>query len=780
MAFDGLTVACLTHDLSQYLTDARVFKIAQTESDELVFTFKTREDLGRGRQVKLIMSAQAALPMIRFTTESKPSPMQAPSFCMLLRKYLENGKVMSVTQPGLERVIRIAVSHFDEMGDLKTSTLVIELMGKHSNIILINDEDIVLDSIRHVSSSVSSVREVLPGRTYFLPDTRHKRSPFEVSDVVTFTEVIKNAQTSEASSSIAASTSRVASSLNTALSSNAAPARDIHEALYTRLTGLSPVIAGEICYRAGVDAAAHPQSLTYEQLKALSDVLCELMDTVRKSEFTPCAYYENSKVAKAVEFAAVHLYSYEKATDDVAYKESARNETLAEKKESTIDRKNETDCFLLGQGNNDLFGDRNDANNVLITQKDSALNGDRNEAKERHRYTLREFSDMSALLESFYKQKSVQARIHGKSADLRQIVSTLVSRTATKYDKQLMQLKDTEKRDKFRVRGELLTAYAHEIPEGAKEAKLIDYNTGKEVVIPLDENLTPTENAQKFYERYQRMKRTYETLSVLTTEVKEELNYLESVRMALEMATTEEELSEIRQELVDEGFLKGRVSERASTRNGRNGTGKHQGQSGSIAGSPIGSAKKGESASMSGDRRAGDVPAGRISKNKALKNKYANGKSTGGKNGSGKNAGKGGIYTGGKGPSKTPESLPMHFVTTDGFDVYVGKNNFQNDQLTFHSQGKDDWWFHAKNIPGSHVVLKTGGREITDRAYEEAAALAAHFSAGRDAGKVEVDYMERKNVKKPAGAKPGFVVYYSNYSMVALTDISGLREAEED
>ena len=760
MAFDGLTVACLTHDLSQYLTDARVFKIAQTESDELVFTFKTREDLGRGRQVKLIMSAQAALPMIRFTTESKPSPMQAPSFCMLLRKYLENGKVMSVTQPGLERVIRIAVSHFDEMGDLKTSTLVIELMGKHSNIILINDEDIVLDSIRHVSSSVSSVREVLPGRTYFLPDTRHKRSPFEVSDVVTFTEVIKNAQTSEASSSIAASTSRVASSLNTALSSNAAPARDIHEALYTRLTGLSPVIAGEICYRAGVDAAAHPQSLTYEQLKALSDVLCELMETVRKSEFTPCGYYENSKVAKAVEFAAVHLYSYEKATDDVAYKESARNETLAEKKESTIDRKNETDCFLLGQGNKELFGDRNDANNVLITQKDSALNGDRNEAKERHRYTLREFSDMSALLESFYKQKSVQARIHGKSADLRQIVSTLVSRTATKYDKQLMQLKDTEKRDKFRVRGELLTAYAHEIPEGAKEAQLIDYNTGKEVVIPLDENLTPTENAQKFYERYQRMKRTYETLSVLTTEVKEELNYLESVRMALEMATTEEELAEIRQELVDEGFLKGRASERAGIVN------RH------------GDSHKGAGAAAGG-KSARDIPAGRISKNKALKNKYANGGSkNGGKNTGGKNTGDKNAT--GKGPSKTPESVPMHFVTSDGFDVYVGKNNFQNDQLTFHSQGKDDWWFHAKNIPGSHVVLKTGGREITDRAYEEAAALAAHFSAGRDTGKVEVDYMQRKNVKKPAGAKPGFVVYYSNYSMVALTDISGLREVEKD
>ena len=714
MAFDGLTVACLTHDLSEYLTDARVFKIAQTESDELLFTFKTREDLGRGRQVRLIMSAQAALPMIRFTEESKPSPMQAPSFCMLLRKYLENGKVMSVTQPGLERVIRIAVSHFDEMGDLKTATLVIELMGKHSNIILINDEDIVLDSIRHVSSSVSSVREVLPGRTYFLPDTRHKRSPFDVTDVVTFTEVIKQAQ-----------------------------AIDIHEALYTRLTGLSPVIAGEICYRAGVDAAAHPQSLTYEQLKALSDTLNELMRTVREAELTPCAYYENSKAAKAVEFAAVHLYSYERALDKII-KESAVNERLTENQES-----------------------------VAFT------NGEK-EAEKNRRYSLREFDDMSALLESFYKQKSVQARIHGKSADLRQIVSTLVSRTATKYDKQLMQLKDTEKRDKFRVRGELLTAYAHEIPEGAKEAKLIDYNTGKEVVIPLDENLTPTENAQKFYERYQRMKRTYETLSVLTTEVKEELDYLESVRMALEMATTEEELAEIRQELVDEGFLKGRASERSSARNGRNGTGKHQGQSGSVAGSPIGSAKKGESASMSGDRRAGDVPAGRISKNKALKNKYANGKSTGGKNGSGKNAGKGGIYTGGKGPSKTPESVPMHFVTTDGFDVYVGKNNFQNDQLTFHSQGKDDWWFHAKNIPGSHVVLKTGGREITDRAYEEAAALAAHFSAGRDAGKVEVDYMERKNVKKPAGAKPGFVVYYSNYSMVALTDISGLREAEED
>lgn len=619
MAFDGIAVAAVGAELSKYLDSARLYKIAQISQDELLISFKTAEDLGKGRQLKLLISVSAQLPMIRFTDEMRQAPLNAPAFCMLLRKYLENGRVVSITRPSLERVVRIAISHYDEMGDLKEYTLVVELMGKHSNIILIDENSMILDSIKHISSSVSSVREVLPGRTYFLPDTRNKRNPLEIRDVVTFTDIIRSF-----------------------------PSENIHEAIYQRFTGISPVISAEICHRAKVFASAHIDALSYDQLKALCRTFIEIMSAVINKEFVPCVYYEGKK---AVEFSAIPLSSYKD-----------------------------------------------------IVQKDDSVGA--------CKYREEIFEDMSLLLQTFYKQKSVQSRIRNKSADLRQLVGTILARTSRKYDQQLMQLKDTEKRDIYRLRGELITAYAHEIKEGSKEAAVIDYNSGKEIKITLDPELGANENAQKFFERYARMKRTYETLSVLTKEVKEDLDQLESIRMALDLASTEEELNEIRAELVESGYLKSKNNAKTE-----------------------------------------------VSRKSGKKNK-SDGKSV--KNG-----------------TEPLSSKPLHYVTSDGFDVYVGKNNFQNDQLTFHSQGKDDWWFHAKGVAGSHVILKAAGKEVSDKAYEEAAALAAHYSSAGNSSKVEIDYTERKNIKKPAGSKPGFVVYYTNYSMVALTDISELTLTED-
>lgn len=619
MAFDGIAVAAVGAELSKYLDSARLYKIAQISQDELLISFKTAEDLGKGRQLKLLISVSAQLPMIRFTNEMRQAPLNAPAFCMLLRKYLENGRVVSITRPSLERVVRIAISHYDEMGDLKEYTLVVELMGKHSNIILIDENSIILDSIKHISSSVSSVREVLPGRTYFLPDTRNKRNPLEIRDVVTFTDIIRSF-----------------------------PSENIHEAIYQRFTGISPVISAEICHRAKVFASSHIDALSYDQLKALCRAFIEIMSAVINKEFVPCVYYEGKK---AVEFSAIPLSSYKD-----------------------------------------------------IVQKDDSVGA--------CKYREEIFEDMSLLLQTFYKQKSVQSRIRNKSADLRQLVGTILARTSRKYDQQLIQLKDTEKRDIYRLRGELITAYAHEIKEGSKEAAVIDYNSGKEIKITLDPELGANENAQKFFERYARMKRTYETLSVLTKEVKEDLDQLESIRMALDLASTEEELNEIRAELVESGYLKSKNNAKTA-----------------------------------------------VSRKSGKKNK-SDGKSV--KNG-----------------TKLLSSKPLHYVTSDGFDVYVGKNNFQNDQLTFHSQGKDDWWFHAKGVAGSHVILKAAGKEVSDKAYEEAAALAAHYSSAGNSSKVEIDYTERKNIKKPAGSKPGFVVYYTNYSMVALTDISELTLTED-
>ena len=616
MAFDGIAVGALVQSFRETLDDARVYKIAQTEKDELLLTLKTKKDTPYGNTVRLLLSANASLPLALFTAENKTAPAVAPAFCMLLRKHLENGRVQNVSQPSLERVIRFDISHLDEMGDLRTRTLVVELMGKHSNIILTDENNLVLDAIKHVPSSVSSVREVLPGREYFLPDTKSKHDPFQVTDAALFSGVMTDGAENPA---------------------------DIREALYARFKGISPAFATELCFRAGVDADRSPGALSFEDAQALSDALNGAMRDIREGRFTPVLY---TKDGRAVDFSALEL-----------------THLTAEGCEREV------------------------------------------------------FPDISQLVAAFYARKNAQLRMRNKSADLRALVQTILSRTVRKYDQQLLQLKDTEKRDRFRKRGELLTAYAHEIPAGVKEWKVTDYESGKEVVLPLDEHLSATENAQKCFDRYQRMKRTYETLSVLTKDVAAEIDQLKTVRMAVDLAESEEDLADIRRELAESGFIKG-ASKAQGARSGRNGSGK----------GAKGPSKKG-----------------------------------------GKQSAKG----------SAPESKPLHYVTSGGFDAFVGKNNLQNDRLTFHAQGADrerDWWFHAKQMPGSHVVLHANGREIPDRDFEEAGALAAWYSTGRENGKVEIDYTQLKNVKKPGGAKPGFVVYYTNYSMVAEADISGLRE----
>lgn len=612
MAFDGIVVSALVHSFRKTLFDARIYKIAQTEKDELLLTLKTKEATRYGNTVRLLLSANASLPLALLTTENRQAPAAAPSFCMLLRKHLENGRIRDVTQPSLERVIRFEISHLDEMGDLRTRTLLIEMMGKHSNIILCDENAVVLDAIKHIPSSVSSVREVLPGREYFLPDTRHKHDPFQIGDAALFARVMTD---------------------------GAEHPSDIREALYTRLKGISPVFASELCHRAKVDENTPPGALSFPEAQALSDALSGAMREIRDGSFTHVLY---TKDGQAFDFSALAL------------------------------------TFLDAAG-----------------------------------YEREVFEDISELVSAFYARKNARIRMRNKSADLRMTVQTLLSRTVRKYDQQLAQLKDTEKRDRFRKRGELLTAYAHEIPPGVKEWKVTDYESGNETVLVLDEQLSAMENAQKCFERYGRMKRTYETLSVLTKEVAAEIEQLKSIRMAVDLAGSEADLDDIRRELADGGYIR---------KGGK------------------GSAFRGAS----------------------------------GRRGTGKGAG--------KARGSAAESRPLHYRTGDGFDLYVGKNNYQNDRLTFHTQGADrekDWWFHAKGMPGSHVLLRAGGREIPDRVFEEAAALAAYYSAGRENGRAEIDYTQLKNVKKPGGAKPGFVVYYTNYSMVANADIAALREVTE-
>ena len=597
MAFDGITVAGLCRELQDSLTGGRVYKIAQTDKNELVLTIRPSAERGGG-QVRLYLSADPSLPLVYLTKVSRQAPLQAPAFCMLLRKHLQNARIISIGQPGLERIIQIRFEHRNEMGDLCTHVLAVEIMGKHSNIIFLNDDETIVDSIRHVSSLVSSVREVLPGRPYFIPDTQSKKDPLSESREGFF-QVL------------------------------GAGHMEVAKLLVRSYTGFSPVAAQELVHLAGLSQDRSAALLPDSEKEALWQRFGNLISRIREGDFLPTMYCrpgESGRPGVPVDFSLIPLTHY-------------------------------ADCVPVP------------------------------------------YESPSVLLEDFYARKNLYTRIRQRSADLRHIVQTILERDVHKYDLQCRQIRDTEKRDKFKIYGELLNAYGYSVPAGAESCELDNYYTGEKVRIPLDPNLTAQQNAQKYFDRYARMKRTHEALTRLTVQVKAEIDHLRSIQNALEFSTTDADLSQIRREMEESGYLRRKYTGR-------------------------------------------------------------------------KNEPK-------KGRARAPQSRPLHYISSDGFDIYVGKNNTQNDEITFRIADGRDIWFHANDMPGSHVLLRTGGKtmdEIPDRAFEEAAALAAYYSSGRSQGKVEIDYLERRNVKKPSGAAPGFVVYYTNYSILARTDISGLRE----
>lgn len=582
MAFDGITVSNIVYELNNTLTDGRISKIAQPEKDELQLTIKAA-----GRTVyRLMISANASLPLIYITDENKPSPLNAPGFCMLLRKHLSGAKIIGVTQFGMERVINFELEHLDELGDLCRKYLIVELMGKHSNIIFCEKEDgklRIIDSIKRISSFVSSVREVLPGRDYFIPNTMEKYNPLAFDD-----EIMSHITEKPVS---------------------------LQKAIYTTLTGFSPIAAHEICERACLNGDVAAGSLDNGGKLNLYSAIDTFVSDIKNHLFTPCIVYDGDK---PIEFGVFNMTCY----------------------------------------------------SGMLT---------------------RTFDTVSEMLICFYSEKNNHTRIKQKSSDLRRIVSTALERNRKKLDLQLRQFKDTEKRDKYKVYGELLTTYGYGAAKGDKELVCNNYYTGEDIKIPLNTELSPIDNAKKYFDRYSKLKRTYDALKIQIEETKSEIDHLESISNSLDIATMLDDLNIIKEEMAASGYIR---------------------------------------------------------------------KNTGNR----------------KKQQKTPASKPLHYVSSDGFDIYVGKNNYQNDELTFGNQSPGDWWFHSKGIAGSHVVLKSAGREITDRTFEEAASLAAYYSKGRESDRVEIDYTELKNVKKPKGSKPGFVVYYTNYSMVASTRISQLTE----
>ena len=580
MAFDGITTANIVFDLNRLLTGGGISRIVQTEKDELLLTIKNQK-----KTYLLLMSASASLPLIYLTDRKKEAPLTAPNFCMLLRKHLQGGQMLSITQPSLERIIIFTVAHRNELGDMTEKKLILELMGKYSNLIFTDNKNTIIDSIKRVPSSMSSVREVLPGRLWFIPETQKKKDPL-----------------TETAEGFAMSMQDCPGSLG--------------RALYQVYTGLSPAASEEFLFEAAVDPRQGWTDLSEKAKSALTDVFLSHMKDILSGHFAPNIVYKDTE---PLEFGSFPYHMY---ADDA--------------------------------------------------------------------HTSENFESASSMLENYYGKKEAVTRIRQKSADLRHLVTTALDRTHKKYALQEKQMASTAKREKYRIYGEMLNTYGYEAQEGDKSLVCTNYYTGEEITVPMDPTMSASQNAQKYFARYNKLKRTAEALVTQMEETENDRDQLESILTSIDLAENENDLTDIRRELSDFGFVQK----------------KHRAQ---------------------------------------------------------------------KGARRPQKSLPYSYTSSDGFEILVGKNNYMNEELDFKIANGGDWWFHAKKMPGSHVIVRSRGQEVPDRTFEEAGALAAYYSSGRKAPKVEIDYTLRKNLKKKNGGKPGFVIYHTNYSLVAAPDISKIR-----
>ena len=567
-------MAAVTAQLKGTIEGGAVSKLAMPEKDELLLTIRNNSN-----NYRLLISAGASLPLIYLTDENRQSPLTAPAFCMLLRKYLGGARIINVRQEGLERIIIIDFEHLDDLGDLSVKHLIFEMMGKHSNIIFTNASDTIIDSIKRVPSSVSSIREVLPGREYAFPTELEKSQPFD-ADIDSFTKICISEET------------------------------EIYKIIYKNYAGISPASALELCFRSGIDGEAIGKELSQSEISRLFACLKDMTTDVRSGSFKPEMVLRHKL---PVDFSAVHMSMYEN-TD----------------------------------------------------------------------YEIISYDSVSKLLEAFYSSREIHSRIRQKSADLRKIVTNLLERSVKKYDLQHKQLLDCEGKDKYKVYGDLLNTYGYSLQGGENSFSCENYYDDNHIIaIPLDSHKTASENAKKYYDRYAKLRRTEHALNDEIVKTENDIEHLSGILQSIDTSASESDLAQIRQELIDFGYIK---------RTNRN----------NLASKPV-------------------------------------------------------------------KSQPLHIVSSDGFDIYIGKNNYQNEEVTFKIADSNDMWFHAKGVPGSHVVVKCNGKpnELPDRVYEEAASLAAFYSKNSGNDKVEFDYTLRKNLKRTSGGAPGFVIYHTNYSVMA-------------
>lgn len=570
MALDGFVISNIIYELKENILDGRIDKIYQPEHDEIIMQIRSK-----GNTYKLLLTANASSPRIHFTKTQKENPINAPLFCMVLRKYLSSGKIINITQPNFERIVNIHVESINELGDYSEKVLTFEIMGKHSNIILIDDKSNILESIKHISHNKSSVREVLPGKKYVLPPSQNKKNPLKTNKNE-FLSIFKDSTPSS-----------------------------IQQIIYKSYNGVSPILSSEICNSANLDSSLDSSQISENEINSLYINFNKYINYILKNIYNPqIVYTENGSI---LDFTAF---------DFSMFKHLEKN-----------------------------F-----------------------------------FQSISELLEFFYKKKDLHYRLRQKSQDLKKLISQNIERCIKKKEIQQKTLNKIENRDKLKLYGELITSNIYIIKKGMTKVSLNNFysESYEEVKIPLDPNLTPSENAQKYFKKYNKEKRTFIALCDQIKQNNEELSYLESVLNSVQTCSDENDIKEIRIELSEQGLIKNNKTNK---------------------------------------------------KNKQNSNK---------------------------------KSKPLHFMSSDGFHIYVGKNNTQNDELTLRFAKPLDMWLHTKEIAGSHVIIVSNGKQISDTALNEAANLAAFYSKASNSSLVPVDYTNKKYVKKPNGAKPGMVIYETN------------------
>ena len=576
MAFDGFVVHGITAELNAKILNGKIDKIHQPEKDEITVSVRTREGLFR-----MLISATTSNPRIHLTERLRENPITAPLFCMILRKHLTGGKIKNISQLGFDRIVKIDIECYTEMGDLTEKSLIIEIMGKHSNIILVQNDNKIIDSIKHVDFTTSAVRQVLPGLFYELPPAQDKISP-KLCEEASLCEKIKSVPSDSL----------------------------LDKLLLSEFVGMSPLMAREIVCRNTGNTKAF---------------VCDV---------DPCDF-------------AKHTTSFIK-------------DFLSNPAGGSIVLDNDTDkpiafsCVSLFQ------------------------------------YTgigkIKECDSLSQAVETFFAVRDMHDRLTQKSAGTIKLINNNIERCNKKIALHTENIRKAENREKYKIFGDLLTANLYRINPNSESVTVENYYSEnlEEVEIPLKPELSPSKNAQRYYKLYNKAKATEEHSKKQLEEAETEKAYLETVLDSVSRVSTPADIAEIRDELSEQGY----------------------------------------------------ITAGNPKKKKTQK-----------------------------------KSAPMEFVSSDGYTILVGRNNKQNDELTIRTAYSTDMWLHTKNIPGSHVIIRTGGTgEVPDNTLVEAATIAAYFSKAQKATGVPVDYTLVKNIRKPNGSKPGFVIYETNYTVFVTPD----------